>query len=252
LRLEALQQNDAEKIAALPAAIANAEPAARPARRPLPAHLPREVRTYLPKQEACPDCGGELKHLGEDVSEMLEIERALFKVIRQVRPKLACSGCERIVQAEAPSRPIARGVAGPGLLAHVLVSKFGDHLPLYRQSEIYARQGVELAQKSDAQDGYVNAQDAQFIANAPMAQVNAAIRATYPPGPRRPNILEAQSAHSQRIDQALEERMLAQMKPKSAESFEPLSPEAEREFVETHTLEEVKQYFEHKHPEGAR
>jgi transposase len=144
LRLEALQLNDAEKVAALPVAIVNAEPAARPARRPLPAHLPREVRTFSPKQQTCPDCGGELKHLGEDVSEMLEIEPIRFKVIRQVRPKLACACCERIVQAEAPSRPIARGVAGPGLLAHVLVSKYGDHLPLYRQSEIYAREGVEL------------------------------------------------------------------------------------------------------------
>jgi transposase len=144
LRLEALQLNDAEKVAALPEAIKSAEPAARPVRRPLPAHLPREVHTYPPKQEACPDCGGKLKHLGEDVSEMLEIEPARFKVIRQVRPKLACACCERIVQAEAPSRPIARGVAGPGLLAHVLVSKYGDHLPLYRQSEIYAREGVEL------------------------------------------------------------------------------------------------------------
>jgi transposase len=144
LRLEALQLNDAEKVAALPEAIKSAEPVARPVRRPLPAHLPREVRTYLPKQEACPDCGGELKHLGEDVSEMLEIEPARFKVIRQVRPKLACACCERIMQAEAPSRLIARGVAGPGLLAHVLVSKYGDHLPLYRQSEIYAREGVEL------------------------------------------------------------------------------------------------------------
>jgi transposase len=144
LRLEALQLNDAEKVAALPEAIVKPERAARPVRRPLPAHLPREVKTYLPKQEACPDCGGELKHLGEDISEMLEIEPVRFKVIRQVRPKLACAGCERIVQAEAPSRPIARGVAGPGLLAHVLVSKYGDHLPLYRQSEIYAREGVEL------------------------------------------------------------------------------------------------------------
>jgi transposase len=144
LRLEALQQNDAEKVAALPEPLASAETMARPARRPLPTHLPREVRTYLPKQETCPDCGGELKHLGEDVSEMLEIESFRFKVIRQVRPKLACACCDRIVQAEAPSRPIARGVAGPGLLAHVLVSKFGDHLPLYRRSEIYARQGVEL------------------------------------------------------------------------------------------------------------
>jgi transposase len=86
------------------------------------------VRKYPPKQAACP----------------LEYVPARFKVIRQVRPKLACACCERIVQAEAPSRPIARGVAGPGLLAHVLVSKYCDHLPLYRQSEIYAREGVEL------------------------------------------------------------------------------------------------------------
>ena len=69
---------------------------------------------------------------------------AHWKVIRQVRPKLACAGCDKIVQAEAPSRPIARGMAGPGLLAHVLVSKYADHLPLYRQEEIYAREGIEL------------------------------------------------------------------------------------------------------------
>ena len=118
--------------------------AEKPVRRPLPEHLPREVRKYLPKQEACPDCGGELKPLGEDVSEILEYVPARFKVIRQVRPKLACACCERIVQAAAPSRPIERGIAGPGLLAHVLVSKYCDHLPLYRQSEIYAREGVEL------------------------------------------------------------------------------------------------------------
>src|SRR5258708_814193 len=139
-----MPQNDAEKVGVLRAAVVNVERAAGPARRPLPAQLPREVRTYLPKQEACPDCGGKLKHLGEDVSEMLEIEPIRFKVIRQVRGKWACACCERIVQAEAPSRPIAHGIAGPGLLAHVLVSKYGDHLPLYRQSEIYAREGVEL------------------------------------------------------------------------------------------------------------
>ena len=144
LQLEALQLNDAEKVAALPEPIAKLESVVRSTRKPLPAHLPREERILMPKQAACPDCGGELQHLGEDVSEMLEIESIRFKVIRQVRPKLACSGCERIVQAEAPSRPIARGLAGPGLLAHVLVSKYGDHLPLYRQSEIYARAGVEL------------------------------------------------------------------------------------------------------------
>jgi transposase len=117
---------------------------ARPARRPLPEHLPREVQTYLPKEEACPDCGGKLKRLGEDASEILEYVRERIKVIRQVRPKLACAGCDRIVQAAAPSRPIARSVAGPGLLAHVLVSKYSDHLPLYRQAQIYAREGVDL------------------------------------------------------------------------------------------------------------
>jgi transposase len=146
LKLEELQAGQAVDSVATetPVAPAPAANAAKPARRPLPTHLPRETRKYPPKQEACPDCGGELKHLGEDVSEMLEYVPAHFKVIRQVRPKLACACCERIVQAEAPSRPIERGVAGPGLLAHVLVSKYCDHLPLYRQSEIYAREGVEL------------------------------------------------------------------------------------------------------------
>jgi transposase len=75
---------------------------------------------------------------------MLEYIPARFQVIRHVRPKLSCGHCERIVQAAAPSRPITRGLAGPGLLAHVLISKYADHLPLYRQSEIYAREGVEL------------------------------------------------------------------------------------------------------------
>ncbi len=147
LRLDELEATQAEKViasqtTAVSASAMNA--AVKAARRPLPEHLPREVRKYPPKQAACPDCGGALKHLGEDVSEMLEYVPARFKVIRQVRPKLACACCERIVQAEAPSRPIERGLAGPGLLAHVLVSKYCDHLPLYRQSEIYAREGVEL------------------------------------------------------------------------------------------------------------
>ena len=146
LRLDELEATQVEKVAQsqTPAVAAPATNAAKPARRPLPEHLPRETRKYPPKQTACPDCGGELKPLGEDVSEMLEYVPARFKVIRQVRPKLACAGCERIVQAEAPSRPIERGIAGPGLLAHVLISKYCDHLPLYRQSEIYAREGVEL------------------------------------------------------------------------------------------------------------
>lgn len=85
-----------------------------------------------------------MKQLGEDVAEQLEYVPASFRVIRHVRPKLACSCCDHIAQAAAPSRPIERGMAGPGLLAHVLVAKFADHLPLYRQSVIYAREGVEL------------------------------------------------------------------------------------------------------------
>ena len=91
----------------------------KPARRPLPAHLPRETQTHETKHSACPGCGGELRKLGEDVSEMLEYLPECFRVIRHVRPKLSCRRCERVVQVAAPSRPIARGLAGPGLLAHV-------------------------------------------------------------------------------------------------------------------------------------
>jgi transposase len=143
LRLGDLEQTRAIETESRKVVVAESV-ATRPARRPLPAHLRREVQTYLPQQKACPDCGGELKHLGEDVSEILEYVPERVKVIRQVRPKLACAGCDRIVQAPAPSRPIERSMAGPGLLAHVLISKYGDHLPLYRQSEIYAREGVEI------------------------------------------------------------------------------------------------------------
>src|SRR5580693_977610 len=116
----------------------------KPARRPLPVELPREIETIAPKQEACPDCGGKLRTLGEDVSEVLEYVPARFKVIRTVRPKLSCACCSRIVQEPVPNRPIDKGLAGPGLLAHVLVAKYADHLPLYRQSEIYAREGVDI------------------------------------------------------------------------------------------------------------
>jgi transposase len=137
--LEASRANDIDTSKS-----AGVSAVARPARRPLPEHLPREVRNYTPPQSACPDCGRQMKHLGEDVSEMLEYVPERFKVIRHVRTKLVCIGCDRIVQAAAPSRPIERGIAGPGLLAHVLVSKYCDHLPLYRQSEIYAREGVPL------------------------------------------------------------------------------------------------------------
>jgi transposase len=121
----------------------------RGARRgPLPAHLPRETETHAPKHDVCPDCGGALNGLGEDVSEILEYVPAHFKVIQIVRPKCLCTRCSRIWQEPAPNRPVERSMAGPGLLAHVLVSKYGDHLPLYRQSDIYDREGVDLSRST--------------------------------------------------------------------------------------------------------
>ncbi len=122
----------------------------RPVRKPLPDHLPRETVVHELTQsqrygcKACKGCGGLLRLLGEDVAEVLEIVPARFKVVRHVRPKYSYAKCQTIVQAEAPSRPIAHGLAGPGLLAHVVVAKFADHLPLYRQSTIYARDGIVL------------------------------------------------------------------------------------------------------------
>jgi transposase len=147
LKLEELEANRAEStpVVEQPAAVASiAAPTAKPARRPLPEHLPRQIETHTPAEQACPQCGGTLARLGEDVSEMLEYVPASFKVIRIVRPKLSCTGCDVIVQAPAPSRPIERGIAGPGLLAHVLTAKYCDHLPLHRQNVIYSREGVDL------------------------------------------------------------------------------------------------------------
>lgn len=129
--------------------------------RSLPAHLPREHQVHRPETTAahqdaagdacgCSACGGRLRKIGADVSEQLEYVPSHFKVIRHVRPKLACVECEAIFQASAPSRPIARGVAGAGLLAHVMVAKYCDHLPLYRQSRIYARDGVDIERSTMA------------------------------------------------------------------------------------------------------
>jgi transposase len=142
LKLEELETVRAERAVAQRTSLN--DNAAKPSRRPLPEHLPREVHTHMPTAHACPECGGELRKFGDDVSEMLEYVPSSFKVVRHVRPKLSCRSCEKVVEAEAPSRPIDRGIPGPGLLAHVLVAKYADHLPLYRQSEIYAREGVDL------------------------------------------------------------------------------------------------------------
>ena len=114
-------------------------------RRPLPAHLPREIHRLEPEESCCPECGGELDYLGEVSAEQLELVSSALKVIRTERVKKACTKCDCIVEAPAPSRPIERGIAGPGLLARVLTGKYCEHLPLYRQSEIFARQGVELS-----------------------------------------------------------------------------------------------------------
>jgi transposase len=150
-QLELLLEDVEEQIAAItppepqqPAVAPSAKPERhKPARRPLPESLPRDVVEH-PAPCACPKCGGTLHALGEDVTEVLDYVPATFRVIRHVRPKLSCRTCESIAQAPVPSLPIQRGLATPALLAHVLVAKYADHLPLYRQTEIYGRAGVAL------------------------------------------------------------------------------------------------------------
>jgi transposase len=147
LQLEELETGEAEAIAA---ATTNDRPEpirAKPKRKPLPDHLPRQEIVHQPDADGaciCPDCGAGMAKLGEDVTEVLDYVPGRFQVIRHVRPKYACKACDAITQAPAPAMPTPRGRATPATLAHLLVSKYGDHLPLYRQSEIYARDGVEL------------------------------------------------------------------------------------------------------------
>lgn len=125
-------------------------PKNRPSRQKLPKDLPREEIVHAP-DVCCPECGGEsYSKIGEDVSEVLEYVPAHFKVLRHVRPKYSCRACEGIRQCELPSMPITKGKAGAGLLAHIIVSKYCDHLPLYRQSEIFARQGIHLSRSTMA------------------------------------------------------------------------------------------------------
>jgi transposase len=152
LSLADMQEDAAEaeakaQLAAAAAAAAKVKVQAferrKPARRPLPEHLPRE-RVVYPSPSACPCCGGALHKLAEDVTETLELVPRQWKVIQHVREKFSCRSCEAITQPPAPSHPIARGRAGPQLLAHILFSKYGLHLPLNRQSTVYAREGVDL------------------------------------------------------------------------------------------------------------
>jgi transposase len=158
LRLEELEAGAAEVEAKsdADAGAETAEPAAptrertKPKRQPLPDHLPRQEIVHQPDDDGacqCPDCGKGMAKLGEDVTEVLDYVPGHFQVIRHVRPKYACTACDAITQAPAPALPTPRGRATPATLAHLLVSKYCDHLPLYRQSEIGSMQtpGVHYA-----------------------------------------------------------------------------------------------------------
>jgi transposase len=117
----------------------------KPARQPFPAHLPRE-RIIVPGPTACACCGSKrLAKLGEDVTETLEVVPRQWKVVQHVREKFTCRDCEKISQAPAPFHPLPRGFAGPSLLAMILFDKYGQHQPLNRQSDRYAREGIDLS-----------------------------------------------------------------------------------------------------------
>jgi transposase len=151
LRLEKLETGEAADAASAdakpPTKPPSDPPKAKPKRKPLPDHLPRQEIVLEPTGDGactCPDCGKGMARLGEDATEVLDYVPGHFQVLRHVRPKYACTACDTITQAPAPAMPTPRGRATPAMLAHLLVSKFCDHIPLYRQSEIYARDGLEL------------------------------------------------------------------------------------------------------------
>ena len=140
-------ETDATETDETPAAgIAAPDFAPPPRRRGRPRiadDAPRET-VVLDPGERCPDCGGVLRLVGEDLAEILDFIAAKLKVVEIRRPKKSCRDCERMVQTPAPPRPVRRGAAGPALLAHILVAKYDDHLPLYRQGEIFARMGADI------------------------------------------------------------------------------------------------------------
>lgn len=148
LMLEDLEANRAEALAAIPVSRTETTVKDKPSRQPLPDHLPREERVY-DAPCTCPDCGGSnFLKAPDSVHEVLDYVPASFKVVRHIEKRFICKGCDKALSGEMPSLPIQRGKPGAGLLAHVLVSKFDDHLPLYRQSEIYAREGVEISRST--------------------------------------------------------------------------------------------------------
>ena len=153
LAIEALETDEAETAARKPEATSR-DKGSKPARRPLPDHLPREEVIH-PGPCACPACGGQLRRIGSDVTETLDYVPGRFKVVQHVRGSFSCRACDTVLQAPAPFHAIARGRAGPGLLAHIMVAKFDDHLPLYRQAEIFARDGVTL--ETSSLSGWVGA-----------------------------------------------------------------------------------------------
>ena len=123
-------------------------PRRQPRRQPLPEHLPRVDVRHDPASCACTQCGHALTPMGEDVTEQLDCKPAEFFVRRHIYPKYACRACETVTAAPSEASVVERGRAAPGLLAHVLISKYADHLPLYRQQQIYQRSGVELARST--------------------------------------------------------------------------------------------------------
>ena len=144
LQLEELEATAAEDASAtVKDTVVEAFSRRRPTRAPLPEHLPRE-RVVIPGPAACPCCGGRLAKLGETITETLEVIPRQWKVVQTVREKFTCRACEAITQPPAPFHPIARGRAGPNLLAMILTGKFCDHQPLNRQSDAYAREGIDL------------------------------------------------------------------------------------------------------------
>lgn len=127
---------------------ANDQQKNKPRRSKLPPSLPRET-VEVPAPSTCHSCGGiEFRKIGEDISEILEYIPASFKVICFVRPRCACINCDQITQGYPQSKPIDKGKAGAGLLAHILVQKYCNHLPMYRQSQIYAREGIDLSRST--------------------------------------------------------------------------------------------------------